>query len=71
MRKLLIGGVLGALALVEAGCVVPIYSADPTYRTVELLNTSENLRMVTTEWARIWLLDMPCHMTPYRVHGGM
>jgi hypothetical protein len=70
MRKLLVGGILGMLALVESGCVVPIYSPEPTRRTHQLLNTSENLRMITDEWERIWLLDMPCHMTPYRVHGG-
>jgi hypothetical protein len=37
----------------------------------QLLHTSENLRMVTDEWERAWLMDMPSHITPYRVHGGM
>jgi hypothetical protein len=71
MRKLLLGTLLGAAVLSNAGCVVPIYSPEPTRRTLELLNTSENLRMVTDEWERLWLLDMPSHLTPYRVHGGM
>ena len=71
MRKLLLGMVLGAAALSSAGCVVPIYSPEPTRRMTQLLNTSENLRMVTDEWERAWLLDMPSHLTPYRVHGGL
>lgn len=71
MRKLVLGALLGAALLSNAGCILPIYSPEPTRRMVELLNTSENLRMVTDEWERAWLLDMPTHLTPYRVHGGM
>jgi hypothetical protein len=71
MRKVLLGVLLGSAILSNAGCVIPIYSPEPTRRMTQLLNTSENLRMVTDEWERAWLLDMPCHMTPYRVHGGL
>jgi hypothetical protein len=71
MRKLLLGMLLGSAILSSAGCVIPIYSPDPTRRMHQLLNTSENLRMVTDEWERAWLLDMPSHLTPYRVHGGL
>jgi hypothetical protein len=71
MRKLLLGTLLGASVLSTVGCVVPIYSPEPTRRMVQLLNTSENLRTVTYEWERAWLIDMPSHLTPYRVHGGM
>lgn len=70
MRKLLLGVLLGS-AILSCGCVVPIYSPDPTRRMQQLLHTSENLRMVTDEWERAWLMDMPSHITPYRVHGGM
>lgn len=71
MRKLLLGTLFGVMLLANSGCVLPIYSPDPTRRMTQLLNSSENLRMITDEWERIWLLDMPNHMTPYRVHGGM
>ena len=71
MRKLLLGTLLSVTLLANIGCVVPIYSPNPTRRMTQLLNSSENLRMITDEWERIWLLDMPSHMTPYRVHGGL
>lgn len=71
MRKLLLGTMLGVTVLANCGCVIPIYSPDPTRRLTQLLNTSENLRMITDEWERAWLIDMPTHLTPYRVHGGM
>jgi hypothetical protein len=36
----------------------------------QLLTTSENLRAVSDEWERAWLLDQPMHTTLYRTHGG-
>ena len=33
--------------------------------------TSENLRLFLDEWERLWILDQPDHMTPYRTHGGL
>ena len=53
------------------GCLLPIYSADPTRRTRQLLNVSENMRNLLDEWERFWFLDQPDHMTPYRTHGGV
>jgi hypothetical protein len=50
---------------------VPIYSGDPIDRTQELIFTSENLRMIREEWKRIWFLDQPSHLSPYRTHGGL
>jgi hypothetical protein len=50
---------------------MPIYSSDPATRTQQLIFTSENLRAVLEEWQRIWFLDQPSHMTPYRTHGGV
>ncbi len=70
MRKLLF-----ALALVTAslqvGCFVPIYSSSPDVRARELIYVSEDLRQIPEIWERIWGLDMPSLMTPYRTHGGV
>ena len=48
-----------------------MYSADPSRRAGQLLNTSEDLRQALDEWERIWFLDQPSHMLPYRTHGGI
>jgi anti-sigma-K factor RskA len=53
------------------GCAIPIYSADKSKRSEQLIYTSENLRALVQEWERFWFLDQPDHMTPYRVHGGV
>jgi hypothetical protein len=71
MRRLILGIVLGLVALANTGCFIPIYSGDPAVRTKELIYTSENFRNILDEWERIWFLDMPSHMTPRRVHGGV
>jgi hypothetical protein len=71
MRRLFL---LSALVLClgpASGCVVPIYSGDPAMRTQELIFTSEGLRQILEEWQRIWFLDQPSHLTPYRTHGGL
>jgi hypothetical protein len=62
---------LGLLLGTSVGCVIPAYSGDPTRRTQELIYTSENLRLIQDEWERMWFLDQPDHMTPYRTHGGL
>jgi hypothetical protein len=71
MRKLLLTLALGCLVGSTTGCLIPPYSADPPRRTQELIYTSENLRLLLDEWERLWLLDQPDHMTPYRTHGGI
>ena len=71
MRKLVLLSLITAAGLASTGCVVPIYSPDRTRRMQQLLVTSENLRTVTDEWERAWLLDQPSHLTPNRVHGGL
>jgi hypothetical protein len=71
MRKLLLAGILGLELMASTGCVVPIYSGDQVDRTQELIFTSENLRLIREEWQRIWFLDQPSHLTPYRTHGGL
>lgn len=71
MRRLMIGTMLALALLANTGCFLPIYSGDPAVRTKELLFTSENFRLILEEWERIWFLDMPSHLTPHRVHGGV
>lgn len=63
---------LAATCLAAAsGCVTPLYSGDPVRRTQQLIFTSEGLRLILDDWERIWMLDQPDHMTPYRTHGGI
>jgi len=54
-----------------SGCLIPMYSGDPVRRAQQLIYTSEDLRAITDEWERIWFLDQPSHMTPWRTHGGI
>jgi len=71
MRRTILGLVLGLAACSQVGCALPIYSGDPAIRTKELINTSEDYKMILDEWERIWFMDMPSHMSPRRVHGGI
>jgi hypothetical protein len=71
MRRLLMAAALASSLASATGCVVPIYSSDPAVRTQELIFTSENLRLILEEWQRIWFLDQPSHLSPYRTHGGI
>ena len=69
--KFIIAVVIGILVATNTGCLIPMYSGDPIRRAQELIYTSEDLRAITDEWERIWFLDQPSHMTPYRTHGGV
>jgi len=71
MRRLILGTVFALTLSANVGCLIPIYSGDPAIRTKELLFSSEDMRAVLDEWERIWFLDMPSHLTPRRVHGGI
>ena len=71
MRRLIFALVIGLAVGTAAGCILPIYATDPALRTQELIYTSEDLRTLIPQWERIWFLDMPSHMTPFRVHGGL
>ncbi|MEN6449093.1 MAG: hypothetical protein ABFC96_01255 [Thermoguttaceae bacterium] len=71
MRALLLTLAGGLLIATTAGCIIPAYSGDPVRRTQELMFTSENLRLFLDEWERVWFLDQPSHLTPYRTHGGI
>ena len=59
------------LLATTSGCLIPMYSADPIRRAQQLIYTSEDLRAITDEWERIWFLDQPSHMRPWRTHGGI
>ena len=61
----------GILVAANTGCLIPMYSGDPVRRAQQLIYTSEDLRAITDEWERIWFLDQPSHLTPYRTHGGV
>jgi hypothetical protein len=71
MRRIILAIVAAAWLSAGTGCLIPMYSADPARRAQELIYTSEDLRAFLDEWERIWFLDMPDHMTPRRVHGGV
>ncbi len=71
MRGLLLALLLGISISANVGCFIPIYSADPARRTRQLIFNSEDLRSLVNEWERIWFLDQPDHMTPFRTHGGV
>ena len=71
MRRLILAILLCSAVMANAGCLLPIYSGDPAVRTKELIFTSEDMRAILDQWERIWFLDMPDHMTPRRVHGGV
>jgi hypothetical protein len=71
MRNLLLGLACGLLVATTAGCIIPAYSGDPVRRTQELMFTSEGLRLFLDDWERLWMLDQPSHLTPYRTHGGI
>jgi len=70
-QKFLLTILLGFFLMSSTGCLIPMYSGDPNRRNQQLLYNSENLRLIHDEWERLWLLDQPSHMTPYRTHGGI
>jgi len=71
MRKAVLMMCVAAVLATSTGCLIPLYSGDPIRRAQQLIYTSEDLRAITDEWERIWFLDQPSHMTPWRTHGGI
>ena len=71
MRRILLALVAAGGFASSSGCLIPMYSADPARRAQELIFTSEDLRAILDEWERIWFLDQPSHMSPFRTHGGI
>lgn len=70
MRRLLLLAA-AASVLSTGGCLLNIYSPDPNVRVVQLLNQSEDLRNIGSEWQRIWFTDHPSHLTYDRLDGGL
>ncbi len=71
MRRVLLLLAVSAFILSQTGCIINMYSSDPNRRVMQLLNQSEDLRQMEYEWERVWFTDMPSHLTPERVHGGV
>jgi hypothetical protein len=71
MKRLLLLAAVSTLIVTNVGCFLNAYNSDPELRTKELINQSENLRQIQYEWERIWFTDMPSHLTPERVDGGI
>ena len=71
MRRLgVLAGVM-LLILSSSGCIINQYAADDNIRQEQLLFQSEDLRQIREEWRRFWFNDMPSHLTPQRLHGGI
>jgi hypothetical protein len=71
MRSIFWALAAAGMLAVNTGCLLPLYSADPARRAQQLIFTSEDLKTFLDEWERIWFLDQPSHLTPYRSHGGI
>ncbi|MEM8865099.1 MAG: hypothetical protein AAGF31_06080 [Planctomycetota bacterium] len=69
IRKWLLACLAAAALGSNVGCLLPMYSADPARRAQQLIYTSEDLRTFLDEWERIWFLDQPSHLKPYRTNG--
>jgi hypothetical protein len=68
--KRLVLAVFAATVLANTGCINQ-YAAKPNVRMDQMLNQSEDYRQMGEFWRRFWFNDMPSHMTPERIHGGI
>jgi hypothetical protein len=71
MRRILAMTTACLLLVSNTGCILNIWSADDNIRMEQMLYASEDLRQIREEWRRFWFTDMPSHLTPQRVHGGI
>lgn len=71
MRRILAVVTASLLIFSNSGCVLNMWSADDNIRMEQMLFASEDLRQIREEWRRFWFTDMPSHLTPQRVHGGI
>ena len=62
MRRLLFATLLAVVVSSNVGCFLPIYSAEPERRTRQLIDTSENLRLLLDEWELSLLPFLPSHI---------
>lgn len=71
MRRVLMLSAVAMLGVSNTGCLINAYSPDPNQRIVQLINQSEDLRVIEQEWERIWFTDHPSHLSPERVDGAI
>jgi hypothetical protein len=71
MGRVLLLAAAAVLLISNTGCLINAYSSDPNLRMTQLMNQSEDLRVIELEWARYWLTDHPSHLTPERVDGAI
>ena len=70
-NQALVGLLLLSSVVSQIGCVMPMYSSTPDIRAKELIYVSEGFRHIPEIWERMWYIDHPDFMTPYRTHGGV
>lgn len=62
-----------ALVVVAAtgatGCFYNQYSSDPIRRYQQLYYQSQDLKQLEDDWERLWQLDSPSQLSPYRYNG--
>jgi hypothetical protein len=71
MRKGIVALGLALIGLSNTGCIFNQYGGDPNVRTEQLIHQSEDYRQMGEFWRRFWHNDMPSHLTPERIHGGI
>ena len=71
MRQCIFAGLIMISAVLQVGCFLPMYSSSRDIRARELIFISEGLRHIPNIWERMWALELPDLMTPYRTHGGV
>ncbi len=71
MKRLLLLAAVTTVIFTNVGCFINEYNSDPDLRMKELMNQSENLRQNQYTMERFWFTDMPSHLTPERVNGGI
>lgn len=71
MAKRVLLGLVAATGLAGGTGCINQYAADPVTRMDQHINESENYRQIGEFWRRFWFNDMPSHMTPERIHGGI
>jgi hypothetical protein len=70
-RKLFLGLIAFVGLAANSGCMVNQYDSDPNIRMQQLLYQSEDLRQIDNAWRRFWFNDMPSHLGPERINGGI
>ena len=62
---------IAIVGLANTGCALNQYSSDPRTRAEQLMVQSEDYRQQEGTWRRFWFNDMPSHLTPERIDGGI